>query len=73
MSTIEYKDKEKKNTPVKHLKSPDYFDVEKFPISTFAIIWLRGDTMRIESEQFLYRFRAAEILFCGNLLVVNHI
>jgi len=37
MSTIEYKDKESKNTPVKHLKSPDYFDVEKFPVSTFSI------------------------------------
>ena len=37
MNTIEYKDKTNKNTPVKHLKSPDYFDVEKFPISTIAI------------------------------------
>ncbi len=37
MNSIEYKDKEDKNTPVKHLKSSDYFDVEKFPISTIAI------------------------------------
>ncbi|WP_192346345.1 YceI family protein [Algoriphagus sp. Y33] len=37
MNSIEYGDKENKNTPVKHLKSPDYFDVEKFPISTIAI------------------------------------
>ena len=37
MNTIEYKDKESKNTPVKHLKSPDYFDVGKFPTSTFSI------------------------------------
>ncbi len=37
MHSIEYADKKNKNTPVKHLKSPDYFDVEKFPISTIAI------------------------------------
>ena len=37
MNTIEYGDKKNKNTPIKHLKSPDYFDVEKFPISTIAI------------------------------------
>ncbi len=37
MNTIEYGDKENKNTPIKHLKSSDYFDVEKFPFSTFSI------------------------------------
>ncbi len=37
MNTIEYGDKENKNTPVKHLKSPDYFDVEKFPTAAFSI------------------------------------
>ncbi len=37
MNSIEYKDKKHKNSPIKHLKSPDYFDVQKFPISTFAI------------------------------------
>lgn len=48
MNSIEYKDKASKNTPVKHLKSPDYFDVEKFPISTIAITRiesLRGHTI----------------------------
>ncbi|MGM9511868.1 YceI family protein [Larkinella sp. GY13] len=48
MHSIEYKDKASKNTPVKHLKSPDYFDVEKFPISTIAITKiesLRGHTI----------------------------
>ena len=46
MNTIEYGDKEKKNTPVKHLKSPDYFDVEKFPISTFAITKVESVNVR---------------------------
>ena len=48
MNSIEYKDKASKNTPVKHLKSPDYFDVEKFPISTIVITKiesLRGHTI----------------------------
>lgn len=37
MNSIEYKDKASKNTPIKHLKSADYFDVSKYPISTIAI------------------------------------
>jgi len=48
MNTIEYKDKESKNTPVNHLKSPDYFDVGKFPVSTIAITKVesvRGQTV----------------------------
>ena len=41
MNTIEYKDKESKNTPVKHLKSPDYFDVEKSQFLHFPLLRLR--------------------------------
>ncbi|WP_374951891.1 YceI family protein [Mucilaginibacter sp.] len=47
MNSIAYKDKTSKNTPVKHLKSPDYFDVGKFPIATIVITGiesLRGHT-----------------------------
>lgn len=50
LNTIEYKDKKNKNTPINHLKSPDYFDVEKFPISTFAITKVAsvsGKTMKV--------------------------
>jgi len=46
MNTIEYKDKTDTNTPVKHLKSPDFFDVEKFPISTFAITKVESVNVR---------------------------
>lgn len=37
MNSIEYGDKKNTNTPVTHLKSSDYFDVERFPISTIVI------------------------------------
>jgi polyisoprenoid-binding protein YceI len=46
MTTIEYGDKENKNTPIKHLKSPDFFDVEKFPISAFAITKVESVNVR---------------------------
>ena len=58
MNTIEYKDKANKNTPVKHLKSADYFDVKKFPISTFAI-------NKIESVNV----RSKTIKVTGNLTI----
>lgn len=53
LNTIEYKDKENKNTPVNHLKSPDYFDVEKFPISTIVITKVAsvsGKTIKVTGD-----------------------
>jgi polyisoprenoid-binding protein YceI len=50
LNTIEYKDKKNKNTPINHLKSPDYFDVEKFPVSTIEITRVAsvsGDTIKV--------------------------
>lgn len=37
MSTIEGDDHRSDNNLIDHLKDPDFFDVKKFPISTFAI------------------------------------
>lgn len=37
MNTIADKDHGSENNLVNHLKDPDFFDVKKFPISTFAI------------------------------------
>ncbi|MEO7988464.1 MAG: YceI family protein [Chryseolinea sp.] len=37
MSTIEGEDHRSDNNLINHLKDPDFFDVKKFPISTFAI------------------------------------
>ena len=37
MNTIEDNNHGRDNNLIKHLKSPDFFDVEKFPISTIAI------------------------------------
>lgn len=53
MNSIEYKDKTDKNTPVKHLKSPDYFDVEKFPASSIVITKVTsvsGNTAKIKGN-----------------------
>jgi len=55
MNTIEYKDKTDTNTPVKHLKSPDFFDVKKFPVSKFAItkvesVNVRSNTIKVSGN-----------------------
>jgi polyisoprenoid-binding protein YceI len=37
MNSMEYGDKKDKNTPIKHLKSADYFDVKRFPFASIEI------------------------------------
>ena len=37
MNSIEYSDTTDENTPVKHLKSEDYFDVKRFPFASLVI------------------------------------
>ena len=37
MNSMEYGDKKDKNTPIKHLKSEDYFDVKRFPFASIEI------------------------------------
>lgn len=37
MNSMEYGDKEDKNTPIQHLKSADYFDVKRFPFASIEI------------------------------------
>ena len=53
MNSIEYADKNDRNTPVMHLKSPDYFDVGKYPISTMIISEVSsvsGKTVKISGD-----------------------
>jgi polyisoprenoid-binding protein YceI len=40
MSTIEGDDHRSDNNLIEHLKDPDFFDVKKFPFTTFAITWV---------------------------------
>jgi polyisoprenoid-binding protein YceI len=42
MNTMEYSDKQHTNSPIMHLKSSDFFDVEKFPTAAFAITRVSG-------------------------------
>jgi polyisoprenoid-binding protein YceI len=50
MNTIEFEDKKRPDGPIKHLKSPDLFDVKKFPVSTITITKVEsvfGKTLKV--------------------------
>lgn len=49
MNTIEDKDHGSDNGVIKHLKDPDFFDVKKFPFSTFAIT--RVASINVEDKE----------------------
>lgn len=75
MNTIEYKDKRNKNTPINHLKSPDYFDIEKFPISTIAITSVTSvndKTLKVTGN-LVIKGVARSVTFPANMEVENGI
>jgi polyisoprenoid-binding protein YceI len=75
MHTMEYGDKENKNTPIMHLKSPDYFDIEKFPISTIEITSVKpvsGTTIKITGNLTI-RDVTRSVTFTANLEVKDEI
>ena len=75
MNTIEYKDKTNKNTPINHLKSPDYFDIEKFPISTIAITRVTSvndKTLKVTGN-LVIKGVARSVTFPANMEVENGI
>ncbi|PLK44419.1 YceI family protein [Emticicia sp. TH156] len=53
MESMVYKDRQHKNSPVFHLKSADYFDVEKFPTAAFVITGVKpapGKTLEVKGK-----------------------
>lgn len=66
MNTMEDETKSRKNNLIDHLKDPDFFDVAKFPVSSFTFtkttvtgkenIWVTGN-LTIKGISTRLRFR----------------
>lgn len=73
MNSLEYADKKDTNTPIKHLKSEDYFDVKRFPFASIEISkvdFVNANTINI-TGYLTIKAATKEISFPANINILN--